>query len=227
MLISVVSKKKFKRAFLIIILIAAIVAFYTYFNSVTYPLIAELSEAEAENYVNNTVNMAAKRILELRSFYDDFYSYEKNNEGEVVLIKANTSSINQLMTLAQIEIQNALNTLEDMQIELQLGAFTGSAVFAKSGPEVKINIIPIGNAVTKWESYFYNKGINQTIHRLILRVTAKVNLTIPIKAKDCIVMTNIVIAEDIIIGRVPDTYVGDMQTDDLSDSIFDILSMNK
>ncbi len=226
MLISVIDKKKCKKILTVILVLAVLAGIYTYFNRISYPLIVEISEVQAENYVNNIINQAIKRILELRSFYEDFYTYEKNNDGEVVLIKANTASINQLMAFAQIEIQDALNDLKDMQIDLHVGAFLGSSVLADRGPVLKINIMPIGNAVTQWDSFYYNKGINQTIHRLLLRVAAKVNLVIPLKAKDCIIMTDIIIAEDIIVGRVPDTYIGGMQTDDLSNSIFDILSLN-
>jgi len=225
MLISVINKKKLKKYFILLLVILAVSLIFNHFYQVSYPLIVELSEAEAENYVNQAVNEAAKRIVELRSFYEDFYTYEKNNDGEIVLVKANTASINQMMAFAQIEIQSALNELEDLSIELHIGAFTGSSMFAKSGPVIKIHIIPVGNAVTEWESYYYNKGINQTIHRLILRVAAKVSLVIPVKAKDCVIMTDIIIAEDVIIGRVPDTYVGDIDSDDFGDNIFDILSL--
>lgn len=225
MLITIVNRKKLKKFFAVVLILTLFCGLIYYFNNVTYPLIVELAEVQAENSVNNIVNGAAKRITALTAFQEDFYTYEKNNEGEVVLVKANTASINRLMALARIEIQNALNELEDMSVSLRLGAFTGSSMLAKSGPDVKIHIIPVGNAVAKWESYYYNKGINQTIHRLLLRVAAKVTLVIPVRATDCIILTDIVIAEDIIIGRVPDTYIGDMDSEDINDNIFDLLQV--
>lgn len=221
--VSVITGKKLKKLFLWVMVICLALSVVLFLNKVSYPLIIELCEIQSDNYVTNAVNEAAKNIMALRAFYDDFYTYERNGEGEIVLVKANTASINQLIALARIELQEELNKLENQKIDLHLGAFTGSSLLADNGPVLTINIIPIGNAVTTIESYYYAQGINQTIHRLILRVTADVRIIVPLKAKDCKIVKDIILAEDIILGRIPGTYINTLEGSSISENIFDLM----
>lgn len=202
MLISVTTKKQLKKYFVLLLIGIIVLGTFVFFKRVSYPLVVELAEIQTDNYVTNLVNEAVKRILQLQQFYDEFYTYERNTDGDVVLVKANTASINQLMALAQIEVQNELNKLETQKVNLHLGAFTGNSLLADNGPVTAISIIPIGSAVSKLESYYYSKGINQTIHRLMLHIVANVKIVIPYKAHNSRVVCEIVIAEDIILGRV-------------------------
>lgn len=223
MLVSVVTKKKIKKFVAYIAIIALLFSLFLYMSKVSYPLVVELTEIQADNYVTNAMNNALKNITALSLFYSDFYTYECNKEGDIVLVKANTSNINQLMAMAQIEVQNELNKLENQKIHMHLGAFTGSSLLSDNGPVLTINLVPVGSAVSKWDSYYYAQGINQTIHRLVLRVMAQVKIIIPFKARECEVVCDFVIAEDVILGRVPDTYISGLESNAISDNLFDLI----
>lgn len=215
----VTSKRKLKKFLKNAAFILLLVLIFLYFNHVVYPLVLDIAESKAKVYVMNAINEAAVKIRSLQEFYGEFYKYERNNDGEIVLITANTGAINKMYMCSQAEIQQALNNLNKKVVELPLGAFTGSAVFAEYGPTVNINLMLVGASEAMWNSYFYNEGINQTIHRVILRVTTRMRVIIPLRASDITVNTDIVIAEDIILGRVPESYITGLS----EDNIFDLL----
>lgn len=212
-----VNKKKYKKAVkLLIWLLIAAVSFLYYIN-VVRPLVLDIAEANVRAAAINSINKAALNIRSFDGFYGEYYNYEKNNEGEIVLITANTASINNMYLFAQKEIQDALNKLNGDTIEVPLGAFSGSAIFSALGPSVSINVSLVGTAEASWHSVYYSKGINQTLHRIILRVTTNMNILIPLKAANVTVQTDIIIAETVILGRVPDSYIEGINEDNIFD----------
>ena len=68
-------------------------------------------------------------------------------------------------------------------------------------------------------AYYYTEGINQTIHRLIMRVTGTVRMLVPMNADDVAVSMDFILSEDVILGRVPDSYITGIS----DDNIFDLL----
>ncbi len=55
-------------------------------------------------------------------------------------------------------------------------------------------------------SEFISKGINQTLHRVYLQVKCNVNIVTPFDsiAKD--ITNQVLLMENIIVGKIPDTY---------------------
>ena len=56
-------------------------------------------------------------------------------------------------------------------------------------------------------SEFKQAGINQTIHRIYVKVDTKVQVIIPFSNKFVEIGSEVPIAETIIVGDVPDTYI--------------------
>ena len=65
----------------------------------------------------------------------------------------------------------------------------------------------------------YTEGINQTIHRLVMRVQTTVRMLVPIRAEDIVVSMDFILAEQIIVGRIPDSYITGIS----EDNIFDLM----
>lgn len=213
------AKRKFKKLMYLAILLLILVLIVVYVSSVAYPLALNIAEAKTRAKTLDAINTASERIRKLSVFYDSFYNFERNNDGEIVLITANTSAINQMYIMCQSEIQKELAGLKDEKISIPTGAFSGLSIVADKGAAIDINVMPVGTAEASWNSYFFNEGINQTIHRVVLRIITKINILVPVKAATVTVTTDILISEDIIIGRVPDSYITGIS----EDNIFDLL----
>ncbi len=209
--------KRLKKIEIFLVLIALISGIVAYYNLTIRPLVINLAEAEIKRLTVNALNQGALKLKVYATFYDDFYEYEKNNEGDITLIKANTANINLMSIYAQNELQKSINMLSNDKINIPAGAFTGSAWLADKGEYVEINVMPVGSVEAKINSYYYNEGINQTLHRLVLKVTTTVRVIVPVKSEDVTVVNEILLAEDIIAGRVPDSYVTGISDDNIYD----------
>ncbi|MBO7178222.1 MAG: sporulation protein YunB [Clostridia bacterium] len=202
---------------LLLIFLALILGSVIYYNRSISPLVKDLAEAEIKKKTVDAVVSGALKLKVYEVFYGDFYEYEKNKDGEIVLVRSNTASINAMNVYAQKEIQNSINSLKNDKISIPAGAFTGSSWLADKGDGIELNVLPVGAVETKLNSYFYHEGLNQTIHRLVLKVTTTVKVIVPVKAEDVSVSLEFLLAEDLIQGRVPDSYVTGISDDNIYD----------
>lgn len=86
------------------------------------------------------------------------------------------------------------------------GSFTGFKLLAGKGPGVPIKISSIGNVETDLKSEFSAQGINQTLHRVYLQVVCEVSILTPYDNITEKIVNQVLIAENVIIGRIPNTY---------------------
>jgi sporulation protein YunB len=103
-------------------------------------------------------------------------------------------------------------------VNIPLGTFTGLPILVGLGPPINIKLIPIGAINCNFTSQFVSAGINQTNHRIYLQVSSKINVILPTETRTLSNTTQMLISENIIIGKVPETYL-------FSDEIGDLLNL--
>ena len=165
------------------------------------------------------INRAGVNIRSFEGFYGEFYEYHKNEAGDIVLITSNHANINAMMLFAQKEIQDTLDAVENWEIRVPLGAFSGSAFLSEFGPEITMTVLPVGTVQIGLHSYFFSEGINQTLHRIVMRIETTSEIMIPFKTETVRLTTDLLISEDVIVGKVPDSYITGIS----EDNIFDLL----
>ena len=89
---------------------------------------------------------------------------------------------------------------------MRFGSFTGLKLLSGQGPGIKITISSIGNIKTDLKSEFISKGINQTLHRVYLHVDCEVSILTPFNNINKKITNQILIAENVIVGVIPETY---------------------
>lgn len=86
------------------------------------------------------------------------------------------------------------------------GSFTGFKLLSGKGPGVPITISSIGNVETDLRSEFSAQGINQTLHRVYLYVECEISILTPFENITEKIKNQVLIAENVIVGRIPNTY---------------------
>ena len=79
-------------------------------------------------------------------------------------------------------------------------------IFAGHGPIIHIKISSIGNVKTDLKSEFSAKGINQTLHRVYLKVDCEISILTPFNNITKKITNQVLIAENVIVGHIPETY---------------------
>lgn len=191
--------------FTAMVIVALAIALWVYWKSMT-PTILDIAQVQVKAQTTQAVNEAVLSVLQGVD-YADFVTVEKNSQNEVVLITANSNSVNQLARNASIVTQGKINTLFQQAISIPLGTLSGIPLLSQLGPDVNIVIDPVGTVQCSFVSHFEAAGINQTLHRIYLNVSSTVDVIIPSSHQVVQIETPILVCETVIVGKVPDTFL--------------------
>lgn len=171
----------------------------------TMPIFETLCKNRAKSIATIVSNEQATIVMSEHS-YDELFTIEKDDNGNITMIKSNIVSINEITSDVAVKIQNELNNKGKEDVKIALGSFSGISLLSNRGPNVKIRISTIGNIDTDLRSEFTSQGINQTLHRIYLHVSCKVNILNPFKNIEEDITNQVLLAENVIVGRIPSTY---------------------
>ncbi|SHH05967.1 sporulation protein YunB [Thermosyntropha lipolytica DSM 11003] len=195
-----------KWRWIIIWIILAVVAFI-YVDLRIQKSLLEIAKSKAQirgvEMINKIVN--DKVVAQIK--YEDLVIVHKDDKGHVVLLQPNTIMFNKMMSNTVIEITASLNELKEESIPIPLGQLTGSKMLAAAGPRFNVRIIPAGQVNVEVMDKFEQAGINQTRHLIYFQIDHTLRIAVPFMADEIKVRSTIPLAETIIIGDVPQTYV--------------------
>ncbi len=169
------------------------------------PIFNTLCENRAKSIATIISNEQATIVMTEHS-YDELFTIEKDNNGNVVMIKANVVPINEIISDVANKIQEQIDQRGREDVEIALGSFTGFKLLAGRGPGIKIRISSIGNVETDLRSEFTSQGINQTLHRVYLHVKCRVSILTPFNDIEQEITNQVLLAENVIVGNIPSTY---------------------
>lgn len=199
-------RKNYRFIKIILVIISIIVTFnilIIFFDKKVLPSVVEISKIMAKNQTLNIINDKSMEILNEDFKYDEMIKIQKDNEGNINLIQADTVKLNYIAAKLSNECNATLEDLKDNTVEVPLGWTTNRSVFYRLGPNIKMHIEPIGNITTSYESKFESAGINQTRHKIYLNITAQIRLKLPLSDQDATVTTQVPVSDTIIVGKIP------------------------
>lgn len=206
-------KKVLKRIVAAILLILLLAGIVFVFNNAS-DVLAKICSTEVNARVNDIINESNDVVMALQIFYKDYFTVVYDKEEKISAIMINTGLINQMTLIWSTEIQNRLNELRLLQLSMPAGVMTGSSLLSQFGAEMNINAHVVSNCLVRYESKLIHSGINQTLHRLILYTEVESEVTVPVKAENIKVSQQVVLAETLLPGDVPDSYlIGDDSCD--------------
>ena len=198
-------RRLLRRALLLLLLLLAL---FLLIDRNFRPLVFSLAEARSAAMASQVLSGALAEATQDGVTYEDLMNVKMDQNGHVALLSANTMAMNRLATRAGDAALRRLNNMSSERVTVPLGAVLGTTLFSGSGPGVPVSIVPIGSIFTDFATEFEACGINQTRHKVYLQVTANIRIVIPTGAKTTQVSANMLVAESIIVGRVPEGFVG-------------------
>ncbi len=187
------------------ILVSALLLFFRYkFNA---PVI-ELAQTQVMNATSDLINDAIDGQMENGDIqYDRIVYFEKDLDGRITALKTNMSEVNRLKTNTLNLINDEILALDQSDIGIPLGSLFLPEIFSGRGITIPVQIISIRNSDAYFSSDFTQAGINQTLHKLNMCVLVDVSVLVLGRTSSFTVSSEVVVAETIIVGDVPDTYL--------------------
>ncbi len=199
-------RKNYTYIKVILAIVSIIVIFnmlIVFFDRRVLPTVVEISKIMAKTQTLNIINEKSMEILNEDFKYDEMIKIQKDNEGNINLIQADTVKLNYIAAKLANECNASLEDMKENTVEVPLGWTTSRSVFYRLGPNIKMHIEPIGNITTSYESKFESAGINQTRHKIYLNITAQIRLKLPLADQETTVTTQVPVSDTIIVGKIP------------------------
>ena len=170
------------------------------------PTFNQLCLNEAKSVATQIVHETIDEVME-KYGYNDLVTLVKDKEGKIVSMQANIAIINKIISQISLKIQDKIDNTPNRDIYIRLGSFTGIKLLSGRGPKVPIRISSIGNINTEVASEFTSTGINQSIHRIFTNITCKIEVLTPFNTISNEIEEKIILAENVIIGNIPENYL--------------------
>lgn len=201
-------KRFFGKLLRLIILIAfLIVGFLIFFRIKYMSAILELAETQIRNSTSDLINDSIDAQIELGHIqYDRMVYFEKDLAGQITALKTNMSEVNRLKTDILGIINDEILALDTTDLGIPVGSLIFPEFLSGKGFQIPVLIHSIRNSDASFSSTFTEAGINQTLQQLNMEVLVDVTVLVMGQTKSFTVSSNVVVAETIIVGQVPNTF---------------------
>ena len=189
--------------FLLVALLLFLAAASLYLKDVS----TAIAVSDASDAVTVSINNAIADIMRDGDYSADYFvTFEKSETGEITAISSNMARINALSAKILDRIVGATDT-HMLTVNIPVGNLTGVSVLMGRGPKVPVKIITMTSSRVEFNNSIVTAGINQTKHQINLEVIVDIDILVPWGTESTQVVTEVLIADTIVVGRVPDTYL--------------------
>ena len=180
--------------------IAFIIVFFIRMFS---PILASLAEEELQNRFNKICNGSVMKYLDNEKNNSDFMEIQHSSNGDIQGITANTVKINKLKSRISLDIQNQLDTIDEITVKIPIGGFFGLG----GGFDIPVKLMSVTVLDADIHSSFESVGINQTKLSVNATVCLSGKLLAIGKENPVKIKTKVPVLMTVIVGQVPGTYI--------------------
>lgn len=172
------------------------------------PVVAEIAAAQAQNIMTAVVENAVTADLAARQVsYADFIAIQRDEGGAITALTTDMARMNQLRAELIASILEALEGVDVSEVAVPLGSLFDLEPLWAKGPAIKARSMTVGTVRAEFDSQLTSAGVNQTLHRIWMEVDVPMTLLLPGGAAETVLHTRLCVAETVIVGKVPDTYL--------------------
>ncbi len=200
---------KIKVLFLVLPFLSVILASFFVWTIKTQiePNLEEVGGIRAKVMVQQIVNKSVNKQLYETGDMGDLLIRKTNDAGQLEVLQANTQAMNLLMTEISKELQTQYSEKTEEIYFVPLGVLLGDRILSQTRPEVRLRIRPLSVSSIDFKTEFESQGINQTKYKVYMDLTSEVKVLAPFTEETFQIETSVLVAEAIILGNVPGSYV--------------------
>ncbi|MGN0960826.1 MAG: sporulation protein YunB [Christensenellales bacterium] len=198
------TKKRLVSIFVVILISIIIMLIFSFMVN---PVIMDTVEIKSMALATRAMNSSIADVVMNSIVYDDLVNIISDDFGNITMIQANSLEINNLSKDLAQTCEERIGEYGNNGVTIPLGTFTGIPLLVGRGPRVKVKMTPIGSVICKFVSHFESAGINQTIHKIYVNITATVSVVMPLSSRSFQAVQQVLISESVIVGQVPEVYL--------------------
>lgn len=202
------NRKRRRRRRLIVLLTLVLALFLVLLVQLRVsPYVREVAENQVVNAASNALTEAVTRQLrEGEADYSNVILLEKDVSGNITAIQTNMGEIARLKAELFELLGQVAPEIETMKLGIPIGSILLPDFFAGDGFEIPVRVVSLQTSGAELYTEFTSAGINQTQQRITLCVEMELTILTPFGTQKANVDTDVVVAETVIVGKVPGSY---------------------
>ncbi len=178
-----------------------VVSAFIFLNDIS----SQIALSDACDIVTVNVNRTIAEIFEEKNYDADwFVSFEKTDNGEVSAVSCNMARINALSAeILSRTVDSAENST--ITVSIPIGNLTGISLLMGRGSKIPVRILMLTSSRVEFNNNLISAGINQTKHQITIDVIVDVDVLLPWGTESSQVRTEVLIADTVVVGNVPQT----------------------
>lgn len=165
------------------------------------------ARAVAVNVVAVKINQTLNDGIYNEALDGELLDIERDSEGNIQYVEANSRLINKLVLAFSRGMEENYSLGDTEVVPVNLGVLTGNKMLSQLPWTVNIKVMPLSLTKFQCETEFETQAINQTRYKVFCSVTSTVQIVSPVCRETAEINRKVLLAEAILVGRVPDSYV--------------------
>ena len=208
-------RRRVRKRAVLVLLAAAVILLLAAVRFRLFPIAEDLAVTRVTLRTAHLINEAIDQQISTGAVnYDRVVHLEKDEQGQVTALQTDIAEMNALKTRILAQVNREILELDVDEIGVPLGNLILPGFFSGRGPLLPVRILTVRSSDAAFENQFTQAGINQTLHQILMTVSIDMTIVTPAGTKQVEAASQVVIAETVIVGTVPDSYLSlDRPTD--------------
>lgn len=201
-------KRRRRRRFLLLGLMLLLLAAVLLVRFRYLPLVRTLVSVKIENETSNIIVEAIDEQIDSGNIrYDRIITLQTDAQGHVTALETEMSEVNRLKMELLRSIGGKIREMTVAELSVPLGNVLAPSLLSGHGGYVPVRVVEFQSSGAEFESSFTQAGINQTLHQISLRLGVTVSALTPAGLLTVPVSVEMVVAQTVIVGEVPQTVI--------------------
>ena len=171
------------------------------------PMVQSFATYQVKSFATEVIDAAILDYLgQEQMTYESFSTVTRDANSQVTDISLNTVNVNLFKAGITDRINSEMSQIGLQSIKIPLGSLLGTQILQGVGPDITLRVQPSSYATCAVESQFDAAGINQTRHRVVLKISVMLSAIIPGYVTQTELNAGYTLAETVIVGATPDQF---------------------
>lgn len=171
------------------------------------PLLRAAAEYTVVNAASSALNDAVTRQLREGSVdYSGIVLLEKDVNGNITALRTDMAQIARLRAEVFEILDELVPQMTSMPVGVTLGDVLMPELFAGRGLTIPVRLLAMQMTGADFYSTYESGGINQSTQQIWMTFSVDVTYTTVLGTKHTTVSTDVMIAETVLLGQVPESY---------------------
>ncbi len=172
------------------------------------PLAQESALSILNGELMKEINLSVVEVLEDENIHaGSILQEEKDDEGTIENIVTDYMAANRVKAAIIVKVQKKLEGYRTVCASVPVGALFSDTLMTGYGIPIPVRVVANPMMEVQFLDSFDAAGINQTRQQLSLEIKVPIRIAGIFSYRDAVVSTEVPLAESVIIGTVPQTYL--------------------